>query len=89
MREQTKPIIESNSFIVLDKYTRQWETPKTYQSESDLERELVSDLVNQGYEFLPNLNPNPSLEKNPHKKSFNFSLFLRPISFFTKVQKLS
>jgi diaminopimelate decarboxylase len=35
------------------------------------------------------LNPNPSLEKNPHKKSFNFSLFLRPISFFTKVQKLS
>ncbi len=40
-------------------------------------------------EVATSLNPNPSLEKNPHKKSFNFSLFLRPISFFTKVQKLS
>ena len=56
MKEQTKPIAESNNFIILDKYTRQWEALETYQSENDLESELVNDLVNQGYEFLPNLN---------------------------------
>ena len=56
MSEHAKPIAESNSFIVLDKYTRQWEALETYQSESDLERELVSDLINQGYEFLSDLN---------------------------------
>ena len=56
MAEQTKPIAESNSFIILDKYTREWETSERYQSESDLERELIVDLVNQGYEFLPDLN---------------------------------
>ena len=56
MKEQTKPIAESNNFIILDKYTRQWEASETYQSENDLESELVNDLVNQGYEFLPNLN---------------------------------
>ena len=56
MKEQTKPIAESNNFIILDKYTRQWEAFETYQSENDLESELVNDLVNQGYEFLPNLN---------------------------------
>jgi len=53
MPEHTKPIAESNRFIVLDKYTRDWEIAESFQSESDLERELVQDLVNQGYEFLP------------------------------------
>jgi len=53
--ELTKPIAESNSFIVLDKYTREWEASERYQSEGDLERELIADLINQGYEFLPNL----------------------------------
>ncbi|MEH6756450.1 MAG: type I restriction endonuclease subunit R [Parasphingorhabdus sp.] len=55
MVEQTKPIAESNNFIVLDKYTKEWTAAEHYQSEDDLERELVRDLVNQGYEFLPNL----------------------------------
>jgi type I restriction enzyme R subunit len=55
MTEITKPIAESNRFIVLEKYTREWEVSDRYQSEGDLERELVQDLVNQGYEFLPNL----------------------------------
>jgi len=53
MTEKTKPIAESNHFIILDKYTRDWEVAEGYQSENDLERELVQDLVNQGYEFLP------------------------------------
>jgi len=55
MQEQTKPIAESNRFIVLDKYTKEWETAEGYQSEGDLERELIRDLTHQGYEFLPEL----------------------------------
>lgn len=46
-----KAIAESKNFIVLDQYTREWKVAESYQSESDLERELVQDLVNQGYEF--------------------------------------
>jgi type I restriction enzyme R subunit len=48
-----KTIAESNNFIVLDKYTREWKVAESYQSESDLEHELLQDLVNQGYEFAP------------------------------------
>ncbi len=55
MTKDTKPIAESNCFIVLNKYTRAWEAAESYQSESDLERELVEDLRKQGYEFLPDL----------------------------------
>ncbi len=51
-----KTIAESNNFIVLDKYSREWKVAEGYQSESDLERELIKDLQNQGYEFLPGLN---------------------------------
>ncbi|AVT08226.1 type I restriction endonuclease subunit R [Paracidovorax avenae] len=50
-----KTIAESNNFIVLDKYMREWKVAETYQSESDLERELIQDLVNQGYEFAPGI----------------------------------
>lgn len=55
MAGQTKTIAESNRFIVLDKYKKLDQTAEKYQTEADLERELVSDLVNQGYEFLPDL----------------------------------
>ncbi len=54
MIEQTKPVVESNHFIVLDKYTREWNATESYQSEGDMERELVQDLVSQGYEFCQN-----------------------------------
>ncbi len=50
-----KTIAESNNFIVLDKYSKEWQVAEGYQSESDLEHELVQDLVNQGYEFVPGL----------------------------------
>jgi len=50
-----KTIAESNNFIVLDKYNKEWQVAESYQSESDLEHELVQDLVNQGYEFVPSL----------------------------------
>lgn len=52
MTQQTHTIAESNKFIVLDKYSKAWEAGDNYQSESDLERELIQDLRNQGYEFL-------------------------------------
>ncbi|WP_249529305.1 type I restriction endonuclease, partial [Escherichia coli] len=45
-------IAESNNFIVLDKYIKAEPTGDSYQSESDLERELIQDLQNQGYEFI-------------------------------------
>ena len=64
MIEHIKPIAESNNFIVLDKYTRNWNDYKSYQSESDLEQELVQDLINQGYEFLPDLKTQGSMLNN-------------------------
>ncbi|MEQ9917722.1 type I restriction endonuclease subunit R [Pectobacterium aroidearum] len=56
MVDCTKPIAESNNFIILDKYSPEWNITESYQSEGDLERELIQDLVNQGYEYLPTLN---------------------------------
>ena len=53
-----KTITESNQFIVLDEYkkiTGVNESPIGYQSEADLEKELVQDLVQQGYEHVPQL----------------------------------
>lgn len=50
-----KAIAESKNFIVLDQYTREWKVAESYQSESDLERELIQDLVNQGYEFASSI----------------------------------
>ena len=64
MTESTKPIAELNNFIVLDKYLQGWKAARGYQSESDLERELVHDLVNQGYELLPNITSAESMLAN-------------------------
>lgn len=64
MVEQTKPIAESKNFIVLDKYTTEWESATRYQSEADLERELIQDLRNQGYEFRTDLTSHPAMLAN-------------------------
>lgn len=64
MVDYTKTIAESNNFIVLDKYTKEWKVAESYQSEGDLEREFIADLVNQGYEFLPKLNTPEALLAN-------------------------
>jgi len=56
--KQYKTIVESNNFIVLDKYTKYSELnepPTVYQTEAALEKEFIQDLINQGYEN-PNLN---------------------------------
>ncbi len=59
-----KTIAESKSFIVLDQYTQEWKVAESYQSESELERELIADLRNQGYEYLPSLNTPDALLAN-------------------------
>lgn len=59
-----KTIAESNSFIVLDKYTKEYKVSESYQSEYDLEREFIHDLQNQGYEYLPGLNTPQALLAN-------------------------
>ncbi|MCL4277749.1 MAG: type I restriction endonuclease subunit R [Ignavibacteria bacterium] len=59
-----KTIAESKNFIVLDKYTKEWQANEGYQSEYDLEREFIADLQNQGYEYLPDLNTPDALLAN-------------------------
>lgn len=64
-------IAESNNFIVLDNYTQNTtlNEPLTgYQSESDLERELIADLKNQGYEYLPEIATPEALMENTRKQ---------------------
>ncbi|TVT73157.1 MAG: type I restriction endonuclease subunit R [Denitromonas halophila] len=63
-----KTIAESKNFIVLDKYTPDWKVAESYQSESDLEREFISDLVNQGYEFQPGLKTPEALLANAREQ---------------------
>ena len=59
-----KTIAESRNFIVLDKYTPEWKAAEGYQTEDALERELIQDLVNQGYEFAPSINTPDKLLAN-------------------------
>ncbi len=59
-----KVISESNNFIVLDKYSKCLQSNESYQSENDLELDLIADLVNQGYEYLPKLNNQTTMLTN-------------------------
>ena len=67
MAHYNTTIAESNNFIVLDdyeKYSVLNEPSVVYQTESSLERDFVQDLVNQGYEYLPDLNTPDALLAN-------------------------
>ncbi|HQU71161.1 MAG: type I restriction endonuclease subunit R [Calditrichaeota bacterium] len=68
-----KPIAESKNFIVLDQYTQEWKVAESYQSEGDLERELIQDLVDQGYQYLPDL-------KNPEAMLTNVRVQLQKLN---------
>ncbi|MFZ7130465.1 type I restriction endonuclease subunit R [Avibacterium avium] len=63
MTTQTTPIAETNQFIILDEYTK-IDQPSHYQSEADLEREFIADLIQQGYEFRQDLTTNDKLLAN-------------------------
>lgn len=64
MNNATTPIIESNNFIVLDKYTNIVENSDSYQTEAELEKKLISDLINQGYEYRKDINSTESMLNN-------------------------
>ncbi|MCV6589727.1 MAG: type I restriction endonuclease subunit R [Marinobacterium sp.] len=64
MSEITSTIAELDNLIVLDKYVRSWEVKESYQSEDDLEHELIQNLQNQGYEYVPGLNTSVKLLDN-------------------------
>ena len=60
-------IAESNHFIVLNEYVRARdlrEPAAGYQSEKDLEDDLIRDLQTLGYEYLPQLNNPEALLSN-------------------------
>ncbi|MEG2343686.1 MAG: type I restriction endonuclease subunit R [Acidaminococcaceae bacterium] len=60
-------IAESKNFIVLDKYEKHLlsrEAAAVYQTESCLESEFIQDLVDQGYEFLPQLTTPTAMLEN-------------------------
>ena len=59
-----KTIAESKNFIVLEKYTPEWKVAESYQSEGDLERDFIQDLVRQGYEAPLGLNTPQALLAN-------------------------
>ena len=64
---QYATIAELQNFVVLNSYTKAAmlnETPAGYQTEAQLESELITDLRNQGYEYLPNLNSPQALLDN-------------------------
>jgi len=64
---QTKPIAQTDNFIVLERYT-QIEQTQSYQSEADLERELIADLVAQGYEYRADLKTPKEMLANVKEK---------------------
>lgn len=68
---QYNTIAESNNFIVLDAYTKYNELHEllaAYQSEASLEREFIQDLVNQGYEYRPDISTPDALLANARIK---------------------
>ncbi|MGE3551200.1 MAG: HsdR family type I site-specific deoxyribonuclease, partial [Geobacter sp.] len=73
MVDYTTPIAESNNFIVLDKYTKQGLVAESYQSEYDLEREFIQDLVNQGYEYLTDVTSPEAMLSNLREQLQNLN----------------
>ena len=62
--KQTNPIAETANYIVLDQYERIPLLDGSYQSEAQLEEELISDLQRQGYEYAPEIRTPEALLKN-------------------------
>lgn len=67
MTTETHVIAETDNFIVLENYTKIKQNG-SYQTESDLEHELIDDLVAQGYEYRKDLNSQETLLANLRDK---------------------
>ena len=61
---ETKTIAETNNFIILEKYTKIDQSGSSYQTEADLENELIKDLINQGYIYAKDLTNHEKLMGN-------------------------
>ncbi|MFI3307406.1 MAG: type I restriction endonuclease subunit R [Mycoplasmatota bacterium] len=61
---ELKTIAESKNFIVLDQYKKIEQSNNFYQSEASLEKEFITDLSNQGYEYLTNVTSTESMLRN-------------------------
>jgi len=64
MLEYNKPIAESKNFIILDRYKQPDRVNESYQSEENLERELVHNLQAQGYDYRPDIKSPEQLLSN-------------------------
>ena len=62
--KQTNPIAETTNYIILDQYERLSQINGSYQSEAQLEEELISDLQRQGYKYAPEIRTPEALLKN-------------------------
>ncbi|MFI3327254.1 MAG: type I restriction endonuclease subunit R, partial [Clostridia bacterium] len=58
------PLVETDHFIVLEKYTKIDQTGLSYQTEADLERELIDDLVALGYCYRKDINNQKTMIDN-------------------------
>ncbi len=58
------PIAETPNYIILDKYTNIDQSGAKHQTEADLEREFIADLVAQGYEYKKDLKTPQQLLQN-------------------------
>ena len=67
MSTNYKPIAETNHFIVLNKYIKIEQTG-SYQTEADLEKELINDLINQGYEYRKDITTHDKLLANAREQ---------------------
>ena len=68
---QYKTIAESTNFIVLDKFTKYSEVneaPAVYQTEAELEKQYIQELINQGYENQKNITTQKAMLANVRMK---------------------
>lgn len=59
-----RALAQTNQFIVVDKYIKKERFESSYQSEDQLEREMIQDLVSQGYEFKPDITNQETMLEN-------------------------
>jgi type I restriction enzyme R subunit len=69
----TNTILEANDFIILDEYTNIEQLDNGYQTEAELECELIDDLQKQGYEYDGSLSNRESMLKNIKKQLENLN----------------
>ena len=88
---QYNTIAELQNYIVLDNYVKSsiaCEPPAGYQTEAALERELIDDLKNQGYEYVPEITSPDALLTNARKQlqTLNQVVFTDALLFLIRKQ---